>query len=421
MLTKKQTQVLKYVQKHDPLHLINEGAVSSGKTWINNLLYAIHIHGFKYEKKDFIITGHTIGSIARNVLKPYKDDYDIDTRLDKHNRFIMSGNTIHCFGTERMDSYMALTGMTSFGWYGNEVTLSHANSIGEAFNRCRGEGSRIIWDTNPDYPDHPIKINYIDKSGALLESGRERVKSFHFELDDNTHLTKEYVENLKASTPQGMWYNRKIKGMWVAAEGIVYENYDKEIHVIEPFNIPDDWERIRGIDFGYVHPFVMLWGAIDNDGRLYIYKEYVKSKTLIEDHVNKIRQMQDLDKKGDKIYYNETVADHDAQERAEYCKHDVYTKPAIKEVMLGIQKVAERLVVQPDGKPRLFITNNCTNTIKGLGSYVWAPRKDDKPYKEQPLKVKDDEMDCLRYIVAELDIRGQIKASAVSMVGLGLC
>ncbi len=422
MLTKKQQTILNYVyhpHNNDPLHIINEGAVRSGKTYIDNLLFTVHVHGYKNENKDFIITGHTIGSIERNILKPYRDDFGIDTRLDKHNRFNMSGNRIHCFGTDKMDSYKSITGMTSYGWYGNEVTLSHPNAISEVFNRCSGDGFRIIWDTNPGYPDHPIKINYIDKSGDKLESGRIRIKSFHFEIEDNTYLTKEYVENLKASTPPGMWYNRKIKGMWVAAEGVIYENFDKEIHVVEPFKIPDDWERVRGIDFGYVHPFVMLWGAIDNDGRLYIYKEHVKSKMLIAEHAKIIKNNQDIDKNGINLYYRFTVADHDAQERAEYVRHDVFTSPAIKDVRIGIQKVAERLVVQKDGKPRLYLFNTCKKSITGMSRYVWQERREGKPYKEEPLKVNDDEVDVVRYIVMELD-KGSLTPSLYTLEDLGL-
>ena len=289
ILSPKQKRVIAYYFKYKPKITILEGAVRSGKTYVNNWMFVDHVHNFK--SKDFIITGHTISSIERNIIKPLYDDLDIKVHLTQRNNFELFDNKIHCFGADKSDSYQAMTGMTSFGWYGNEITLQHPNTIKEAFNRCSGDGFLIFWDTNPDYPDHPIKINYVDKTGEKLDNGQIRIKAHHFALDDNIHLNKDYIENLKKSTPKGMWYNRRILGLWVAAEGVVYENFDKEIHVIESFKIPDTWERIRGIDFGYTNPFCMLWGAIDNDGRLYIYQEHFQAQMLIKDHVKKIQDI----------------------------------------------------------------------------------------------------------------------------------
>ena len=418
-LSKKQTYVLKHYSKYRPTHVICEGAVRSGKTFINNVIFFLH-HIQTYRNKDFIVTGHTITSIERNIFKPLYDDFGLNIYLSQKNRFEFSGNMVHCFGTDKSDSYKHMTGMTSYGWYGNEVTLSHPNSINEAFNRTSGTGFLILWDTNPDYPDHPIKVNYINRTGEKLENGRIRIKSHHFQLDDNIFLDKTYIENLKKATPAGMWYNRRIKGLWVAAEGVIYENFYKEIHTIEPMRISDDWRRIRSIDFGFKNPFACLWGAIDNDGRIYIYHEYKKSETLIKDHAYYIKNFIELNKDKKPINYDVTVADHDAQERAEYEALDVYTRAANKDVNVGLQKVSERLIVQPDGKPRLMIFNNCKELVKELQAYVWEPKKEGKPYKEQPLKVNDHLCDCLRMLVMEVDGKRIIKASGWSAGELGL-
>jgi len=418
-LTKKQIEVIKYSNNNKPLILILCGAVRSGKTFVNNLLFARHVMDFK--RKDFIITGHTISSIERNIIEPLRQLYPSEKLyLNNRNNFELFGNKIHCFGADKSDSYQAMTGMTSYGWYANEMTLQNTNTINEAFNRCSGKGYRIFGDTNPDHPEHYVKINFVDKSGETLENGRVRIKSFHFILDDNEYLDKGYVENLKASTPQGMWYNRRILGHWVAAEGVIYENFDKDIHVIEPFKIPDDWRRIRAIDFGYKNPFACGWFAIDNDGRVYMYKDYKKTETLIVDHAKKINSFVELDEHDNKINYDVTVADHDAQERAEYEQHDVYTRAARKDVILGIQKVAERLVVQPDGKPRLYFFSNCKDTIKEIQGYVWEPKKEGKPYKEAPLKVNDHCMDLLKYAILEIDGDRIVDASSWGAGDLGL-
>lgn len=164
-LTTKQREILHHSNKYNPLITILEGAVRSGKTWIDNLLWMQHVWSLRDNGYDFIITGHTIGSIERNVLKPLYDMFGVDTKLNKHNQFKMLGSTMNCFGADKMDAYKVMTGMTSHGWLGNEITLQHENTIQEAFNRCSGDGYRILWDTNPDYPEHPVKLQYINKIG----------------------------------------------------------------------------------------------------------------------------------------------------------------------------------------------------------------------------------------------------------------
>ena len=411
--TAKQLKVVRYDNNERPLITICEGAVRSGKTIANIDLFNIHIAEQRNKKRDFILTGYTIGSIERNVIKPWSERLGVDLRLDQHSRFDLYGNKVNCFGADKTDSYKAMTGMTSHGWYANEVTLQHKNTRTEAFHRCSGEGYRIFWDTNPDYPEHPVKIGYIDKSGERLESGRIRIKSWHFELEDNTFLTPEYIENIKATTPPGMMYDRRIKGKWVAAEGLVYEGWNPDIHGIDSFTIPPDWQRVRGIDWGFTNPFVCLWGAIDPDGRLYIYDEYYQPKVLIKYHARRINRNIGV--------FRWTVADHDAQDNAEIRQFGIRTRRAQKDVEIGIQKVAERLVVQADKKPRLSVfRDRCPNTMREMGIYCWQEQKDGKPVKEEPLKVDDHCPDTIRYMVMEIDNAHEIRASKVSASQLGL-
>lgn len=393
--SQKQREILKKYKLDKPKILILEGAVRSGKTFLNNAIFYREVHRQPNAGKHFIITGHTVGSIKRNVLDSMSEMFGIDTKLDNDSCFRMFGNKIHCFGADKTDSYKSMTGMTGAGWYGNEITLQHEHSITEAFNRCSDPDARILWDTNPDYPEHPIKLNFINRSGERLSSGRLRIQSWHFQLDDNPFLAPEYVENLKRSTPSGMWFNRRIKGLWVAAEGLVYEDWDPDIHVIDPFPIPNDWDRVRGIDLGFNNPFVCLWGAIDHDGRLYIYDEHYYDHKLIKWHSDRIKQRKEQVKW--------TVRDHDAQEGAELEDNGINTWPAKKDVDDGLQKVAARLKVQKDGKPRLFVFRNCENTRREHGMYRWEENKEGRPIKEQPMKVHDHTCDTVRYMVMELD------------------
>jgi len=407
--TRRQAIILDQYNRLDPQHLIMEGAVRSGKTFLNNLLFMAHVARFPKPTRSFILTGRTIGSIERNVIAPMEEASGRTIQLNNYNQFAWGQHRICCFGTDNENSFKAMQGMTSHGWYANEVTTHHPNSIIEAFQRTSGPGFKIFWDTNPDHPYHSVKVDFIDRSGERSEDGKLLILSHHFALTDNEFLTPEYIEQVKRTSPAGMWYDRRIKGLWVAAEGIIYEGFDRTKHTCKPFKIPNDWQRVRGIDFGTVHPFVMLWGAVDPDGRLYIYREYFRTHTLITDHAKKIKELSGMKfddagkvtDKGEKYIW--TVSDHDAQERLEYESHDIPTKPANKAVKLGIEYTAQRMAEQIDGRPRVIIFDECTELIRQIGTYRWRPYEEGKPYKEEPLKVDDDGPDVLRYMITELD------------------
>lgn len=398
----KQARILDLYNREQPFHLILEGAVRSGKTELNNILWIQHVGSIPPPQKNFILTGHTIGSLQRNVIEPLESFMNREIVMDNFNRFRLGPHLVNCFGADKENSYKTMQGMTGYGWYANEIPLQHPNTIQEAFQRCSGEGSCVFWDCNPDHPYHPVKRDFIDKSGLRSESGRLMILSFHFELEDNEFLTAEYIETVKRTTPKGMWYDRRIKGLWVAAEGIIYEGFNRDptqapCHVCAPFEIPADWQRVRAIDFGTIHPFVMLWGAIDPDRRLYIYREYYQTNQLIQHHANRIKDFS----KGERYIW--TVSDHDAQERMEYEAHDISTKAANKAVKLGLDLTAQRMVSQIDGRPRLMIFDTCSELIRQMGVYRWLPFEEGKPYREEPLKVDDDGPDALRYMVTELD------------------
>ncbi|MDX6765064.1 phage terminase large subunit, partial [Streptomyces sp. F8] len=92
-----------------------------------------------------------------------------------------------------------IRGMTAFGAYVNETSLANESVFEEIKARCSGKGARIIADTNPSHPEHWLKKNYID-------SDSPSIRSFNFVLEDNTFLSQRYIDNLKASTPSGMFY-----------------------------------------------------------------------------------------------------------------------------------------------------------------------------------------------------------------------
>lgn len=409
----KQHEILRYTAREDPILTILEGAVRSGKTVSNVLLWFSHMASMKGENRHFIMTGYTIGSLKKNVLDVMEEMFGIPIHLSLSNEFNYLGNKICCFGSNKSDSFKTMRGLTSYGWYANEITLSHPNTIDEAFKRCSGDGSRMFWDTNPDHPNHIVKTQYIDHSGERLATGKERIKSWHFQLRDNTFLSEEYIENLIKSTPPGVWYDRGILGQWVAAEGVVYPGFSRDKHVIDQFDIPVEWPRYVGIDWGFTNPLCVLWIAKSPDDILYVYDEHFMAGKLLEDHSEIIlareaqavrRDEQDREMRPRYVF---RVSDHDTQDAAEFAKLGIPTRPAKKgrgSVSLGIEKVARRFVFKENKKAGLYILRGkADNLVRELGSYVWATGSEKTNEPEEPVKKDDHTVDTLRYVVDELD------------------
>lgn len=284
-----------------------------------------------------------------------------------------------------------------------EANRFDEEDFNEIIARMRGKAApwtQILLSTNPDSPHHWIRRRLI--------LGREAHTYVAGPLD-NPYLPKEYVENLKSMT--GVTAARLRDGKWVQAEGVVYPEWDDNLHVIEPFPIPDDWRRVRAIDFGFTNPFSCLWGALDHDGRLFIYREIYMSKRTVRDHAQLINAYSE----GEPIEI--TVADHDAEDRATLEESGIITIPANKDIESGLKFVRERLRPAADGKPRLRIFNNClvevdpdlqerkkpTTILEEFPAYVWAESVVNKMEREVPLKLNDHSMDGARYMVAYIE------------------
>jgi len=205
---------------------------------------------------------------------------------------------------------------------------------------------------------------------------------------------------------------RLREGMWVQAEGVVYDTWSDALHMID--RMPDGWQqwrKIRSIDFGYTNSFVCGWFAIDPDGRMYRYREIYMTKRTVTDHAAKINLLSQGES------YEATVCDHDAEDRATLKQCGISSVPAIKDVSRGIQAVQARLSRGHDDKPRLFLLKGAlverdsalveahkpTCTEQELPGYVWQTTPEGRPDKEEPLKLNDHGADMLRYACMYLD------------------
>ena len=383
-ITNKQKEVIECIKNDNPKILICSGAKRAGKTWI--LIYAFIAHIAKYENKgySFILGGTNQASIRRNVLNDLEDILGYELKLTKDNHFKLFGNKVYVFDGANADSYKKMRGFTSYGAFLNEATTLHDSFVKEAISRCSGEGARIYMDTNPENPTHTVKTDYVDKDGQKLSNGQLNIKAFNFTLYDNTFLNKEYIESIEASTPTGMFYDRDILGVWVASEGVVYKDFNKDIHYIKDLNNIDIVKYFCGVDFGWEHFGSMVVVGKDINNNYYLIKEYAYQHKDIEEWINIAKDI--------KVQYGNInfYCDH---ARPDYIdklrRNNIRAINANKNVLEGISTIATLFKTN-----KLLVLEDKVNLFKKeIYNYVWAKGKD------EPIKQNDDVLDSLRYAI----------------------
>lgn len=383
----KQQKVMDFCMNNDYFMLINHGAKRTGKTILDNDLFLYELRRVRkiadelnIPKPQYILAGADLGALQRNVLNELTNKYEIEFKFDKHNRFMLFGVQVCCFGHSKINDLGRIRGMTSFGAYINEGTMANEEVFNEIKARCSGEGARILIDTNPDQPEHWLKVNFIDKADGKV------IQEFHYELDDNTFLSERYRNNVKASTPSGMFYDRDIKGLWVSAEGIVYKDFRKDTHYISK----SDLENIKfikyfaGVDWGYEHYGSIVVIGRDDKNNLYLLEEYSKQHEEIDYWVDIGKKIKS--KYGNITFYCDTAR---PEHIARFKKEKLRAKNANKSVLSGIEVVAKGFKTNT----LKVVEDNVDLFKKEIFMYAWDKKSG------EPIKLWDDVLDALRYAI----------------------
>ena len=382
----KQKKVLEFALNNDFFMLINHGAKRSGKTIIDNDLFLFELKRVKkianrlnIPLPQYILAGADLGSLQRNVLNELTNKYDIDFRLDKHNRFILFGVQVCCFGHSKINDLGRIRGMTAFGAYINEGTVANKEVFYEIKSRCSGEGARIIMDTNTDSPEHYIKKDFID-----IADGKT-IKEVQWKLKDNTFLTQRYIDNIIATTPSGMFTDRDIEGLWVTPEGIVYSDFNEKVHYIDDIKNIKFVRYIAGVDWGYSHYGAIVVIGIDDKGNYYLIKEIASQFKEIDYWVDKAKEVQK--EYGYNIpFYCDTARPEHIDRFKRECINAI---DANKEVLSGIEDVAKLYKAN-----KLYIVRNIAKRFsEEIYMYVW------KASADEPIKEFDDVQDAIRYAI----------------------
>lgn len=418
-MNKKVVEFLPWQQRaivDDAFILLLAGAAGTGKSFM--AAHKLHFMAERYPKSNLLMVRKSKSSMVNSTVLFYERFVIEGNPNVKHvpskSRFAYSnGSSVFYGGLMNTDQREQLRSIGADGsidmiWMEEATALSEYD-YEELLTRLRGKNTpynQVILSTNPSGYSH-----WINK--RLILGGQAKVYAPGFGV--NPHNSEGY--SLVMSSLTGARHKRMVGGKWVSEQGAVYADFDERTHVIESFEIPQEWARYRTIDFGYKNPAVCLWAALAPSGQLYVYQQLYMSLLRAEAFAKLINQYS-FDES-----YRATVADWDAGDRAELDKHGIPTVTAQKDVRTGINQVRQRLLLG-NGDPGILIFNDSliepdarmksmkrpTDLQTEFPEYRWLEDKDlqNKNQQELPVAVNDHALDALRYLVMLLFYNGEV-------------
>ena len=319
-----------------------------------------------------------------------------------------NGSTVTVGGLDKASRIMSSEYDVIYVGEATELTEADWEALTTRLRNWQISFQQLIADCNPSHPTHWLKQRAESGKTLLLHSRHEDNPTL-FQDGAQTVSGAAYMAKLDALT--GVRYLRLRKGLWAAAEGVIFEDYDPAVHLVDRFEIPQDWTRLWSVDFGFTNPFVLQCWAQDPDGRLYRYREIYRTRRTVDQHAADIRAIVCPEGTWLEPRPRSVFADHDAEGRAVFERElGIRTTAAHKKVTGGIQAVQKRLK-----RKRLFLLRDSlvsrdqelvdakkpTCTEDEIPGYIWADGK------EAPVKEDDHGSDCLRYLVAGVDLRSR--------------
>jgi len=391
--SRKQKQVLTWWLEPSPYRdhdmIIADGSIRSGKT-------IAMIDGFitwsmaTFEGESFILAGRSMGALKRNVLRPMFQILTakgIEYRYHRSEHYIQIGsNTYYCFGASNEASQDVLQGLTAAGAYADEAALFPESFVEQMIGRCSVERSKVWLNCNPEGPFHYLKTDYIDQADD------KKILRLHFDLDDNLTLSEAVKERYRRMF-SGVFYQRYVLGQWVQAEGVIYDMFDADRHVVDI--LPRMRRHWVGVDYGTTNPtaFVLVGEGID--GRLYVCNEWRW------DSAERGRQMTDAQLSAEfrrwigniqpeRIFVDPSAASFSLQLWQDGVRRVTHADNAVLD---GIRDVSSLL-----GADMLKIHRSCKGLIKEKTSYSWDPKAQQRG-EDKPLKEHDHSCDAERYVI----------------------
>jgi phage terminase large subunit len=391
------------------------GPAETGKTY--SCLQKLNALAWKYPGSQSVVIRKTLSSLYTSVLKTYKNVLGAGSPVVFYGgekpewADYPNGSRVYFAGMD--NATKALSSERDFIYVNQseELTVEDWETL---TTRCTGRAAnapyaQIFGDCNPGPPTHWILHR---PSLKVFESRHEHNPTLFDEAGNITPRGAKSLAVLDRLT--GVRKQRLRYGRWVQAEGAVYEAWDRAVHLI-PGGDRRFPRYVASVDWGFTAPgCLQLWG-VDGDRRMYLCREYYRTRRLIGWWVERAREIH-------KAFRPEVFA-CDPAEPGFIQEFQAAKLPAIgafNDIELGIQAVMDRLSPAEDGSPRLFVlkdslvdrdedlfaTKKPTCLADEMELYMWQKSVDGRPVKERPVDDNNHAADCGRYAVSYVDQLG---------------
>ncbi len=397
-LSAKQKAIFAFILS-DCQYLICDGAVRSGKTVVMSNAFIIWAME-NFNGQLFGICSKTVSNAERNVLNPLITDSQLPYKMKYHraDRYLSvtcgdKENKFYLFGGKDESSYTLIQGITLAGVFLDEVALMPRSFVEQAISRTLtyGPKKKIWFNCNPEGQLHWFNQEWVIKAD---KGEKKSVTHLHFLMSDNPIMTKEAIADTE-NMFSGVFYQRYIEGKWVAAEGLIYDMFDMEKHIIDTSTLEYEGGYYVSSDYGIQNANVfLLWRKEKGTDRHIVLKEcyYSGRENNKQKTVSELVDMLDdmLDGiKPEKVFIDPSAAALIVELR----KRGYSIMKADNDVLDGIADVATMI-----GKNRIMVDKSCKNTINEFGVYCWDAKAAEHG-ADQPVKANDHAMDAVRYYI----------------------
>lgn len=358
------------------------GSVRSGKSMVADIRFLEALVRSKSARPPLIV-GRTQTALERNVLDDIRrlvGTENFDYKRSLKLAYIYQ-RPVLIEGANDESAFTKIAGSTLPFAYVDEGTLIPESFWNMLISRLSEPGAQLFGTMNPGGPGHYLKRKWIDREAEL------DLRSWHFSLEDNTHLDPAYVAELKRQYT-GLFYDRYIRGLWVQAEGAIYRNFRRDLHCVDRLPEGKPSQMVVGVDWGATHPTAYL-RALRYGTTWYIDKEYRRSD------LTNGELARDLQAFLGELYPSAILVDPSAKSfRLELLRAGVQmVMQADNDVLNGLSRVSNAFET---GALKL-VEPNCPMTLEELEGYRWDDAATERGL-DKPVKEKDDLMDALRYI-----------------------
>jgi len=345
----------------------------------------------KYEQDQYIVVAPTYKMLTRATVPMLLSAFE---GTQAEGEFLQSkglyttpqGNLIWFGSADRPETLEA--GQYRAAWLDEAGQMKYMAWVAIQARLGMKEGRALLTTT-------PYGLNWLYHEFYLRwKKGDLNYDVINFNSIDNPYYPAREFERAARDLSESLFAMR-YKGQFRKMEGLVYPDFDSNNIAEEEFEIPEDWLRLGGTDFGFNNPHANLKGALSPDDVLYIYDELYVSHTLLKD-ISK--HMKDI------TYFGDPSGKREIEE-LRGMGIDIHSGD--NDIQKGIEAVNARIRTN---RLKVF-KSKCPNLLDEIETYHYQTGTE-KPYKEN-----DHAVDALRQLVLALDKRRH-KRGKVHFVGL---